>query len=167
MEFVEDHHRHPFQGRIGLQQAQEHPRGEHQQSGVGALARLQTNAVAHPLPHRLPEGPGQPLGGGSGRQATGLDQQEAGARFRLSQQDEGNPGCFARPRGSLQQQGGALRGHGLPNRGQPGVDRQGLPPPRGLSARDGCHRPGDRPRPCSPQTPWRAGPSQTWSAGLP
>jgi hypothetical protein len=126
MHLIEDHADHPFQGGIGLQHPQEHPGGDHQEPGALAPAALETHAVAHPTAHRLPQGLSQALGRGAGRQAAGLDEHQAIGLVKRARQGDGNPGGFSRSRGRLQEHRGPRGGHGLHNRVETRVNRQGL-----------------------------------------
>jgi len=107
MHLIEHHQGPALQGGIGLKHPQKHPRGHHQQPGAGAATALQANAVAHLFPHGFCKGLSQALGGGSGRQAARLDQENLVGWVQGLQNGEGNPGGFASPWRSLQDHGGA------------------------------------------------------------
>lgn len=79
VELVEDHPRHALEAGILLDEAQEHPLGEHFQAGGGGDAGLLPDAQPHGRPHRLAEARGEPAGGEPRRGAAGFEQQPAAA----------------------------------------------------------------------------------------
>ncbi|MCY1507820.1 hypothetical protein D9M68_421070 [compost metagenome] len=122
MEFVEDHQADPFQRRVFLQAAGEDALGHHFDAGARADLRLQADAVADSVAHRLPQFTGQALGGGTGGQPARLQHQDAlPGQPRLVQQRQGHAGSLAGAGRGFQY--GFVAGlQGGPQVGQDGID---------------------------------------------
>ena len=98
VELVEDDQPDALQGGVGLEEAGEHPFGDHLKAGRRPHPGVEADPVAHRRPHRLAQGAGHVAGSGPGGEAAGLQHQDAApGQPRLVQQSQGDPGRLAGP----------------------------------------------------------------------
>ena len=96
MEFVKDDRPHPLQGGIVQQHPCEDALCDHLHAGFGAYAAFQADAVAHRLPHLLPQEPGHAGSHLPGRHPPGLQENHLPLRKGL-RNGQRQHGGFTRP----------------------------------------------------------------------
>jgi hypothetical protein len=87
---VEQHSRHPFQARVGLDAAEENAFGQHQDAGGRGSLRVQPRRIADGSPDGLAGQLGHPLGRGAGREAARREEQYLAAAPGLGEQSRGD-----------------------------------------------------------------------------